>query len=187
MSEQKTQSLLIPVLALLCFCGLLYLIVTQTAALRQTRQAAAAERIAVARAEEKLATLKQVRSRAGEMKERLEKCHSLVPVEADEDRLISRIQDMADMAGMRFLEIRFGERVPKDGYLEMPLDISFQGSYSSLLLLLDELQNGERAITVDEVKIGAGKEDLPQIKAEINATAYCCQEIKGAVEGSSAK
>ncbi|MBV1735131.1 MAG: hypothetical protein KMY50_05100, partial [Candidatus Desulforudis sp.] len=42
-------------------------------------------------------------------------------------------------------------------------------------LLLDGLRDRSRAIRVDELKIGEGSEELPQIKADIKAKAFSRQ------------
>jgi type IV pilus assembly protein PilO len=109
------------------------------------------------------------------LKESLAALGRLMPAEPQESTLINTIQGMADDCGIQFQQIQFEKRVPKQGYVEMPVKFTFQGRYNGLLALLDKLQKGSRAVRIDEVKVGKGKEDLPQIKVDVTASAFFVQ------------
>jgi Tfp pilus assembly protein PilO len=54
---------------------------------------------------------------------------------------------------MGFVQIRFGERVEKEGFMEMPMNVQFEGAYHELLYFLDYLQVYERAVRIDELRV----------------------------------
>lgn len=179
--KQSIYIILVAALGIIALVGIAFLTYTRVDDLRSARDTVAAEQAAVAGAEAQLQSLIKARDQASVLKKRLDAFDRLIPAEPKESALINEIQGMADGDGVRFLQIRFEKRAPKQGYVEMPVKIAFQGRYHGLLALLDNLQNGDRAVRIDEVKVGKGKEELPQIKAEVTASAFFIQE--GAVKG----
>ncbi|MEG3068017.1 MAG: type 4a pilus biogenesis protein PilO [Syntrophaceticus schinkii] len=67
---------------------------------------------------------------------------------------------MADKSKTDLLQVRFEKRIPKKGYDEMPIKLTFEGRYHGLLILLDNLQNWERNVRVNEVKVGKGSRGI---------------------------
>jgi Tfp pilus assembly protein PilO len=92
------------------------------------------------------------------------------------------IYDLADKSKTDLLEVHFEKRVSKEGYDEMPIKLIFEGRYHGLLILLDNLQNWNRNVRVNDVRVNEGRDELPQIKAEITAAAFYQQQGKEAQE-----
>lgn len=172
-TKRFSSGLLTVLLGVLALAAMAFLLYTQYGALNAARDAAAGEQVAVARARARLAELKQAKEQAAALEERLAAFDRLLPAEPDEDVLITDLQNEADRSGTRLLQIRYEKRVPRAGCTEMPFRIAFEGRYHGLLALLAELQDGPRAVRIDEVKIGKGRGELPQIRAEIAASAFC--------------
>jgi len=163
--------LLVAVLVL----GMGFLIRSEVLALAEARNAAIDEQKAIAHAEARLQTLLQYQADESILLDRMAKVERLMPSEAGEGLLVKEIQAVANSANTRFLTVRFDKHTQGDQYKEIPLQITFEGRYEGLLELLDGLRDRSRAIRVDELKIGEGSEELPQIKADIKAKAFSRQ------------
>jgi Tfp pilus assembly protein PilO len=153
--------------------GIGILIQSQVHALAYAMNAAANEQLAIAQAEARLQILLQYKANESILKERMARAERLIPVEAAEGTLVKDIQATADLANTKFVQVRFDKYIPGQEYTTIPLQISFEGRYQGLLVLLDSLRDRSRAVRVDEIRIGQGNQALPQIKADIKANAFC--------------
>lgn len=162
-------------LGIIVLVGIAFMIHARVGALRNARETLAAEQATLAGDEAQLQAMIEARDQELVLKESLAALGRLMPAEPQESTLINTIQGMADDCGIKFQQIQFEKRVPKQGYVEMPVKFTFQGRYNGLLALLDKLQKGSRAVRIDEVKVGKGKEDLPQIKVDVTASAFFVQ------------
>ena len=172
MPAKHRGSQLLIVVALLAILGLLFLLCQQVTALGQARAQVAEEQTLLDQARTRLQVLKQLKNRAPELEGQKATLRMRLPADPGEDALISELQSYADLAGMRFLLIRFGERRPGDGYVEMPMTIAFEGRYHQLLDLLVHLQESDRAIRIDELKVSQGQKALPELVVTIGASAF---------------
>jgi len=178
--KRKLHGILAVVLGVVALGLMMFLIYVQVGALREAREAAAAERAALAGAKAQLEKLLDMRDQAPLWEARLAAAERLIPREPDENRLVSDMQDVAGRANTELLQVRFEERAARENFVEMPVKIAFQGRYHGLLDLLEDLEGGARAVRVDEVKVGRGRDGLPQIRADITAAVFC-QEAEGTV------
>ena len=174
MAEKKVdrQLLLTAVLGLAALVLAGVITYYQFGALKDVRAAVAEERLAVARVQAHLRDLEQTKEQAAQLEQRLKLLESMMPAAPDEDRLIAVMRDYADSSGMELQQVRFKERAAREGYHEMPVEITFEGRYNELLYLLSDLQAGQRALRIDELKVGKGRQELPELKADIIASAF---------------
>jgi type IV pilus assembly protein PilO len=105
-------------------------------------------------------------------KDEVQVFEQLMPQDAEEDKLIEYLQENAGQMNLRFVKISFEPRVPKKGYMEMPLKLRFEGSYKDILALLEKLKEGKRLITVDNIKILSDSENNAKVNAEISAKSF---------------
>jgi Tfp pilus assembly protein PilO len=96
----------------------------------------------------------------------------LVPDLPDESGLISTIQDIAADVMAEFIQVKFDPRVKGAEYMEMPMVISFAGSYDCFISFIDELRNCSRALRIDSINVGLAGEEGTKIKADINMVAF---------------
>ncbi|MEW6276901.1 MAG: type II secretion system protein GspM [Bacillota bacterium] len=176
----EALTIILGVLALGC---MLFLIFVQVNALRAAQDAAAGEKAALARDQARLQQLSRLKEQAPLLRAQLARAERLLPAAPAEAALLNDIKDAANKSGARVVQIRFENRAAKQGYVEMPLKVTFEGRYQGLLNLLAELRAGPRALRVDGVKIGKGEQELPSIKAEITASAF--YKTAGAAPGST--
>ena len=160
------------VLAIVVAAAMFFLLYHQLGSLQAARQERAGEQQALEQTRQHLQQLKNTREHAAMLQEQLYVMEEAVPPRAGEDELIEYMQRVADATGSDFIQITFADRSPKQGYIEMPFTVSFQGPYQGLVDLLGELQYGRRIITVDELKIGQGQRELPYLRADITCKTY---------------
>ena len=181
-AEKKStqQTVLTIVLGVAIMACMLFLLYNQTNALKEARAAAETEEKAYQSEQERLNNLIKLSKQAPALKERKARVEALIPPLPNENLLIIGIQGLADKSKTDLLQVRFEKRVAKQGYEEMPVKLTFEGRYHGLLILLDNMQNWNRALRLNEVKVSEGRDKLPQIKAEITATAFYQKEGKEA-------
>jgi flagellar basal-body M-ring protein/flagellar hook-basal body protein fliF len=138
------------------------------------------EELALQQEEARLLNLIALSKQAPELEERKARAEALLPPLPKENTLLTGMQDLGVESKTDLLEVSFGERIPQQGYDEMPLNLTFEGRYHGLLKLLDNLQNWQRNVRIDEVKIGKGKDDYPWVKADLTAAAFYQQQGKEA-------
>jgi type IV pilus assembly protein PilO len=172
LAEKKNRTLLWAALGCAILGLITFLMYNQVIAFKAARDMAATEQAAVESARARLQELTRVKERSAGLQEQLALYNKILPAEPAEDMLITEINNIAQKSGMHFLQVRFEQRVKKQDYVEMPFRITFEGRYHALLDLLADLQDGPRALRIDNIKIGKGREELPQIKAEIAASAF---------------
>lgn len=95
-----------------------------------------------------------------------------MPSQPFEDQLMRSINHSAVNSQNDFVQVRFDSRMPLDRYTEMPILVTFQGSYNGFLSLLENVKNGDRLIRIESVKISQGQDNFPQIRAEITARSF---------------
>ncbi|HHV35937.1 MAG TPA: type 4a pilus biogenesis protein PilO [Syntrophomonadaceae bacterium] len=176
-SQQTIISVVLGAAILACMIFLLY---NQANALKEARFQVEQEESTLQKEEGRLLQLISLSKQAPELEERKARAEELIPAFPGESLLITGIQDLADKSKTDLLDVSFEKRVPKKGYDEMPIKLTFEGRYHGLLILLDNLQNWKRNVRVNEVKVSKGSEDLPQIKAEITAAAFYQEQGKEA-------
>jgi len=149
-----------------------FLLYDQFNKLNAVKDIAATEKVEMQNARAELERLKEIKEQEPQMQEQLALLERLMPVQPDENILITDINAVSQDSYTHLMQIRFEQRGVRENYTEMPFKIVFEGQYHGLLELLGSLQAGERAVRINEVKVGKGKEELPQIKAEIAASAF---------------
>lgn len=169
----KIQGNLLPILGLvLAIILVAFLMFSQVNALREARNQLADEEVLLSQSEARLRTLIEISKDEANARKRLTRFQALMPKDPLEDRLIVDLQSLADESNMKFLFVRFGDRVDKDAYIEIPMTIAFEGRYPSFLHLLPNLEEMGRAVRIEEVKVGRGRGELPEIVASIKASAF---------------
>lgn len=130
-----------------------FLIYVQVGMNRALKEAALTEQRQLAQAQVKLARYQQLRDHAPVYRAQLAVLKRMIPAAPGEEALIREIYYLADDAKLRVTEIRFGNRVEKDAYIELPLVITLEGRYQGLLKTLSHLRSGDRAIRVDDLRV----------------------------------
>ncbi len=131
------------------------------ASLNATRENLLLQEKALAREEEHLLTLRQLEEEGPGFQLRLERFENLIPEEMAGCRQISSLQKITALSGMRLLQADFGDEKAGDGYVEVPLELSLEGSFGAVQKLLLSMREGKRAFRIDDLQIIGGQESVP--------------------------
>ncbi|MEW6459324.1 MAG: type 4a pilus biogenesis protein PilO [Bacillota bacterium] len=172
MPALSSRTVLGAVLGAVALAVMVLLVYAQVGAIREARAAIAVEQAAIARLQAELRSKQELQARLPLWEARLAAGLRAVPVNPDEGALLNDIQSAAHRSGARSLQVRFGSRTPGQGYTEMPLTITFEGSYHGLLSFLDELGSGHRAVRVDGISVRPGGAGSSEVGVEIRASAF---------------
>ena len=155
------------------------LIYVQVGINRTLKEEALAEQLKLTQAQAQLARYHQLRDNAPVYREQLAVLKRMIPADPGEELLIRQIYYLADDAKLRVNEIRFGTRAKKNGYVEIPLEITLEGGFQGLLKTLSDLRAGSRAIRVHNVRVS--KQGDTKVRITISANAFY-NEAENAVE-----
>ncbi len=170
------SNLLVVILAVITVTLMFLLLYIQFGALRAARDAVTEERAALARDQTRVQQLIKMKADAVGVQEQLNRLERMMPAEPDEDILLADLQAVAEACGLRLTQVRFEERVTKQGYIEMPFKLVVEGRYPELLDLLAGLRDGPRAVRIAELRIARLSEESPEIRADITASAFCAAQ-----------
>lgn len=130
------------------------------------------EKLSLEQDKQRLSQLENLSKQEKDITDTIEACKKLMPGEPQEDELIKYIQSIANDAMVNFIQITFEPRAQVNNYASMPVKISFEGNYSTLVDFLKKLRSGERAIRVDSVAVTSTGNGAMDIKAELAANAF---------------
>jgi len=150
----------------------LLLIYTQLVALKEVKMASQHERLMIDRNQIELQELLYIRDQADYIKKLAGGMERLLPSEPEEDLLMLNIDTICKDAGVELTKISFEQRVEHKDYIEMPLKMTFQGGYHGFISLLSQMQDGPRALRLDEVKVVQDDQYQDGLKTDITASAF---------------
>lgn len=106
----------------------------------------------------------------------LEKAFALlstqIPDEPSEDEIIEYISSLSAAYKNDLIQIRFDDRVANGVLTEMPLSLTFKGSYSSFVAFIDALSEGQRLFRIDEINMDKTEGADGKINASVTARAF---------------
>ena len=163
-------------IAILLMVGLLFY--HQVNALKAARAEMAAERAALTQTYARLQNLIHTKEQSAELSEKMRRMEKSLPGDPLENELINDIDIISAQAGVELVQVRFEEHLTQKDFMEIPLNMSFQGSYYNLFNLLAGLQNCPRAMRIEAFKIRENKRDRFALMAEITATVFYAEGVK---------
>lgn len=167
--RKNTPVLLLGVAALLLVCFLLY---NQAGALKNARAELTANSDALAQAQARMQNLIKLKGTSAELQEKKALMEEAMPSDPQEKKLIEQINSIFAQSGVDLLQINFSERVNKKEYVEMPLNLTCQGSFNNLFNLITNLQNGIRAMRIDSVRLTKDSQDPAYLNADISVSVF---------------
>ena len=169
----KGMKILLAVLAIALISGMLVLIYLKVDDINKSHEVLAAEKKELRRDEELLDRLEKLRDNEDELMENYDRVLKLMPEKPDEGEMIRYLQAKAETAMLKFVRIEFGPREEESGYIAMPVELSFTGDYKDLLIFLELIAEGERAIRIDTLSVSSLDDVSGQITADISAHGFC--------------
>jgi len=158
--------LLLMIIVLLSF---LLLSLNRFVSLKTMRERLQLEEQALAKEQEQLLLLRQLEKEGPRFLQRLELLDNLIPEKTTEYQLVRELQKIASISGIHLLQVQFDSELSSDAYMEIPMDLSLEGSFRALLQMLRTLKEGERAFRVDKIEI-TGEES--GIRANLRVSAF---------------
>lgn len=171
---KKNNNSLIFIAVVVVLAGLL-LNLSQWGKFKLAKTELVAEEQQLALAEMRLNAMKDLDSQKEKMEADAAMLGQLLPGTALENELLVDLQSGADLSDMKFVQIRFGDRVAKEGFTEMPLSVVFTGNYYKLLHFLEYLSVYERAVRVDELRLDISQDNKNEAMINIRASAFYAQ------------
>lgn len=168
----STQEILIAFLGAVVLAGMIFFIYSQIDTLKSVRSQIDQEQLAVNSAISNIQKMMLLKEQAPEMEKKLAVINQCIPLQANEEALISEFNRLANHYGIQLVQLNFEPQVAKQGYVEIPLIIIVEGRYFNLVSLLTEMQSGSRTLRIDEFKMGPGQQGLPYLKTEIKVSAF---------------
>lgn len=166
---RATIFLILAVALLAAGCLLIYF---QLSANRALREDTVHEQQLLLQAQAQLARYRQLQQNAPAFRRQLEDLQRMIPGAPGEEALIREIYYLADDAGLRVTEIRFGNRLEAEMYIEMPLVLTLEGGFQGLLQTLHSLHDGRRAFRVDELRVSGRTGGASGVRIIITANAF---------------
>jgi Tfp pilus assembly protein PilO len=173
-AQQSLKSnllIILSVVAILVGLGLLFL---QISGANSLRASIADEELALAQAEALLQQRLDYQANAPEYREKAAKYQTMIPDQPREEEILRSLRLIAEEYDLNLQEIRFDARAPntESGFVQMPLVITVEGSYSGLIQLLDHLQWSGRAYRVDQVNISLAGTAQGGVRAVLTASVF---------------
>lgn len=167
--ERRKYLIIALAVVVIALAGLL--IYFQYSKLMDLRAEVEEEEIALEAARATLERRFEYQQRADEYEERLDYALAKMPTRAEEEGVLRYIHHLAGEYDLRPVEITFEEHYQaEEGYMNMPLSITIEGSYNGIRRLFNDLYSGDRAVRIDNFDVtraGGNGLDL-----QVNISAY---------------
>lgn len=107
-----------------------------------------------------LKQLKELKKTEENLRQQYAAIKTLIPDTPLEEQIILRIQNSSVTHSALLASIRIGNQKKDGSLVEMPIEMSFNGTYKSFLSMLSGMIYGERLIRIDEVRLGQSDGNL---------------------------
>ncbi len=163
--------IILSAIAIFAGIGLLFLQVNSANTLKASIEE---EKLTLAQAEALLRQRLDYQANASLYRGKASKYQNMVPDQPREEEILRSLRLIAEEYDLKVLEVRFEARVPNEesGFVQMPMVMTIEGTYSSLVQLLDHLQWSGRAYRIDQVDISLAGAVQGSIRAVLTASAF---------------
>jgi type IV pilus assembly protein PilO len=129
------------------------------------------------KAKQTASRLPQVKEEYEALAEKWEEAKTLLPTEKEMAELLSQVTVAGQRSGVDFLHFEPKPAVPRDIYMENPIEVQVQGGYHEIGLFLGRMSNLPRIINVKSIDMKSVKNpadaELPDVvEASMSLAAY---------------
>ena len=149
----------------------LFLSHSRLASLSALRENLQLEEQALEREKEHLVILRQLAGEGPGFRQRLDFFEGLIPGEMAIYQQIRQLQKISALSGIRLLQVDFGDEEHAGDYVELPLELSLEGSFGAVQKMLQTMREGRQAFRVDAFDISAGQEN-PLLGIVLKASVF---------------
>ena len=169
-NKTMTSSRILLIASALTIVLLLVLSVFKISHIKETTSAIDNLNLVLRNNKERLKELEDLRDYLPELENAYKTLNDKIPVLPDKPKLVEQLNQYSEENDVALLEVDFGEESEKDSLNEIPLKLSFEGEYTSIVKLLENLDYGERLIRIDEIEIDSSGSNI--IWADVSAVAF---------------
>jgi len=121
---------------------------------------------------DRLSQLEALNSYQPELEDGYKKLIEQIPAIPDEQRVIALLDQYSKENNVVLLKFNFGEVTENDNLNELSLEVSFSGEYSSILKVLEKMENGERLFRINDIQLNGIENESKKIRADISAVVF---------------
>jgi type IV pilus assembly protein PilO len=99
------------------------------------------------------AKLEQFKKEVAEIEQRLEALKRILPAQKETPQVLRSVQEMASSNNLRILKFTPQPVVPKDFYVDWPIEIQVEGNYSGLGRFFEKISQSTRLIDVNKIMV----------------------------------
>ncbi|MCI4454908.1 MAG: type 4a pilus biogenesis protein PilO [Thermodesulfobacterium sp.] len=108
----------------------------------------------------------------------LEESQKILPTEKEIPILLNNIAQLAKKRGLKVLQFVPKPEIQKNYYNEIPIELSFTGSFNNTFAFLNDVENLERLVNLISVEITQQDEDTLLTKSTFHTFKYTGVELK---------
>jgi type IV pilus assembly protein PilO len=121
---------------------------------------------------------KELESIVKERRKFLEESQKLLPTEKEIPILLNNIAQLAKKRGLKVLQFVPKPEIQKNYYNEIPIELSFTGSFNNTFAFLNDVENLERLVNLISVEITQQDKDTLLIKSTFHTFKYTGVDLK---------
>jgi len=108
----------------------------------------------------------------------LEESQKILPTEKEIPMLLNNIAQLAKKRGLKVLQFVPKPEIQKNYYNEIPIELSFTGSFNNTFAFLNDVENLERLVNLISVEITQQDKDTLLTKSTFHTFKYTGVELK---------
>jgi type IV pilus assembly protein PilO len=108
----------------------------------------------------------------------LEESQKILPTEKEIPILLNNIAQLAKKRGLKVLQFIPKPEIQKNYYNEIPIELSFTGSFNNTFAFLNDVENLERLVNLISVEITQQDKDTLLTKSTFHTFKYTGVELK---------
>jgi len=108
----------------------------------------------------------------------LEESQKILPTEKEIPILLNNIAQLAKKRGLKVLQFVPKSEIQKNYYNEIPIELSFTGSFNNTFAFLNDVENLERLVNLISVEITQQDKDTLLTKSTFHTFKYTGVELK---------
>jgi len=121
---------------------------------------------------------KEVEFIVKERRKFLEESQKILPTEKEIPILLNNIAQLAKKRGLKVLQFIPKPEIQKNYYNEIPIELSFTGSFNNTFAFLNDVENLERLVNLISVEITQQDKDTLLTKSTFHTFKYTGVELK---------
>lgn len=136
--------------------------------------------IKIRKAEREEGRLKQIKEEIASYELTLEELKTILPEKNEVSQIIKKIQSIISSARLKIGKFTKQKEIKKEIYVEVPYQISLEGTYHNLGVFFDQLSRLKKIFTVNNLNISPIKKKISDysIKTSFTASTYIYREMK---------